>query len=151
MNPRALEILLVEDNDADIQIIQEAFDELHNGKKAPRIVVTRDGDEAMAYLRSFGKYGSARQPDIVLLDINMPKKNGFEVLEEIKSESALKHIPVVMLTTSNRKEDILKAYQEGAVSYILKPLKFEALRAVLKYFLDYWACICQIPSDVERK
>ena len=104
-----MEILLVEDNEDDILLEQEA---LADAKLVNLMCVVRDGEEAMAYLRRRGKYQNAKMPGLILLDINMPKKNGFEVL--IKSDAALMHIPVIMLTTSDGEADIVKSYAKGA-------------------------------------
>ncbi|MGB7949300.1 MAG: response regulator, partial [Candidatus Binatia bacterium] len=111
MDSQPMEILLVEDNEDDILLEQEA---LADAKLVNLMCVVRDGEEAMAYLRRQGQYQNVPMPGLILLDINMPKKNGFEVLNEIKSDPALMHIPVVMLTTSDSEADIVKSYAKGA-------------------------------------
>lgn len=138
-----MEILLVEDNEDDILLEQEA---LADAKLVNLMSVVRDGEEALAYLRRQGKYQNARLPGLILLDINMPKKNGFEVLNEIKMDTDLKHIPVVMLTTSDSEADIVKSYARGACSFITKPMDFDKFRDVIRQFALYWALVSRIPS-----
>lgn len=144
MNAKPMDILLVEDNEDDILLEQEA---LADAKLINLMHVVRDGEEAMAYLRRQDKYQDSPMPGLVLLDINMPKKNGFEVLNEIKADPTLMHMPVVMLTTSNSESDIVKSYANGACSYITKPMDFDKLRDVAKQFALYWALIARIPSN----
>lgn len=138
----AVEILLVEDNEDDIVIIQEAFSDMTH-----TIIVStvRDGEEALRYLRREGKYSAARLPDAVLLDINMPRKNGFEVLEELKREPLFHSLPVIMLTTSEREEDVLRAYANGARSYIQKPVDLSVFKSVLRKFEEYWTGVSRLP------
>ena len=143
MDTQPMAILLVEDNEDDILLEQEA---LADAKLVNLMCVVRDGEEAMAYLRRQGKYQNAKLPGLILLDINMPKKNGFEVLNEIKSDVALMHIPVVMLTTSDREADIVKSYAKGACSYITKPMDFDKFREVVKQFALYWVLVAKVPS-----
>lgn len=138
-----MEILLVEDNEDDILLEQEA---LADAKLVNLMSVVRDGEEALAYLRRQGKYQNARVPGLILLDINMPKKNGFEVLNEIKADAALKHIPVVMLTTSDSEADIVKSYARGACSFITKPMDFDKFRDVIRQFAIYWALVSRVPA-----
>ena len=138
-----MEILLVEDNEDDILLEQEA---LADAKLVNLMCVVRDGEEAMAYLRRQGKYHNVKMPGLILLDINMPKKNGFEVLNEIKSDPTLMHIPVVMLTTSDSESDIVKSYSKGACSYITKPMDFDKFRDVVKQFALYWVLVARVPS-----
>jgi CheY-like chemotaxis protein len=143
MNTEPMEILLVEDNEDDILLEQEA---LADAKLVNLMYVVRDGDEAITYLRRQGKYHNAQVPGLILLDINMPKKNGFEVLNEIKADPALMHIPVVMLTTSDSESDIVKSYAKGACSFITKPMDFDKFREVIRQFALYWALVARIPS-----
>jgi CheY-like chemotaxis protein len=143
VNTEPMEILLVEDNEDDILLEQEA---LSDAKLVNLMYVVRDGDEAIAYLRRQGKYRDAQVPGLILLDINMPKKNGFEVLNEIKADPALMHIPVVMLTTSDSEADIVKSYAKGACSYITKPMDFDKFQEVVKQFALYWALVARIPA-----
>ena len=142
-NTVPMEILLVEDNEDDIVLEQEA---LADAKLVNLMYVVRDGEEAMAYLRRQGKYHDAQMPGLILLDINMPKKNGFEVLNEIKTDPVLMHIPVVMLTTSDSEADIVKSYAKGACSYITKPMDFNKFGDVIKQFALYWALVARVPS-----
>ncbi len=143
METKPMEILLVEDSEDDIVLEQEALAE---AKLVNVMSVVRDGEEAMAFLRRQGKYHSAPVPGLILLDINMPKKNGFEVLNDLKADPALMHIPVVMLTTSDNEADIVKSYAKGACSYITKPMDFDKFRDVMKQFALYWALVTRIPA-----
>ncbi len=143
MNTKLIEILLAEDNDDDVVLIEEAFVE---AKIANCLHVVRDGQEAIWYLRQEGEYKDVSRPGLLLLDINMPKKNGFEVLKEIKADTALRRIPVIMLTTSNRDEDIIKSYDEGACTYIRKPVDFDRLKDVVKQVALYWGLVATLPS-----
>ncbi len=138
-----MEILLVEDNEDDILLEREA---LADAKLVNLMSVVRDGEEAMAYLRRQGTYRNARVPGLILLDINMPKKNGFEVLNELKADPTLRHIPVVMLTTSDSESDIIKSYARGACSFITKPMDFDKFRDVIRQFALYWALVSRVPS-----
>jgi len=124
MSDTPVEILLVEDNENDIVLIQEAFAE---AATARLVAVVRDGEEAMAYLGRRGQYHDARMPGLVLLDINMPKKNGFEVLAEMKADPALQSIPVVIFSGSTQQEDIARSYAAGAATYVPKPMDFQGL------------------------
>jgi len=119
---KPVEILLVEDNEGDVGLIEEVFEE---AKIRNNIHVAEDGKEAVLYLRGEGKFSGSPRPDIILLDLNLPKKDGREVLKEIKEDDNLKNIPVVILTTSNAEKDILRAYDLHANAYITKPLDFD--------------------------
>ncbi len=143
MEVEPIEILLAEDNEDDIVIIQEA---LGQSRVINLIQITRDGEETLAYLRRQGPYRNARQPGLILLDINMPKKNGLETLQEIKADPALRHLPVVMLTVSEREEDIAGSYARGACSFVRKPVDFERLLVVVRNFELYWTLVAKIPS-----
>jgi len=142
MKEGPVEILLVEDNEDDIVIIQEAFAEAN---LVNIINTVRDGEEALAYLRREGRYKVTRPPGLILLDINMPKKNGFEVVETMKADPQLRSIPIIMLTMSDREEDIIRAYAGGACSYICKPVDLDQFNAVIKQFELYWGAISRIP------
>lgn len=144
MKSQPVEILLVEDNEDDIVLTQEAFTE---AKLVNVINTVRDGEEALAYLRREGQYKVARLPGLILLDINMPKKNGFEVLEAMKVDPALRSLPVIMLTTSDREEDIVRSYADGACSYIRKPVDLDRFIDVVKQFELYWTLVSKIPSS----
>jgi DNA-binding response OmpR family regulator len=140
---KLIDILLVEDSDNDIEIIKDIFSEL---KLVNLIDIVTDGEEAVNYLTRKGSYRDKGSPGLVLLDINLPKKSGFEVLQEVKQNTALLHIPIIMLTTSKREEDIIKSYKYGACSYITKPFAFEELVDTMKQFAIYWAMISETPS-----
>ena len=146
MSPQPIHILVVEDNEDDIFLIREAFRE---ARLANSFSVVRDGVEALEYLRGAGKHADAASPGLVLLDINMPKKNGFEVLKEIKDDPELRHLPVVMLTTSDAESDIVRSYANGACSYITKPVDFPAFRDVVRQFALYWTLVSRIPGRPE--
>jgi CheY-like chemotaxis protein len=138
-----IEVLLVEDNEDDIVLIEEAFAE---AKLMNVIFKVRDGEEALAYLRQEGPYTHRRRPGLVLLDINMPKKNGFEVLQAMKADPLLQSLPVVMLTTSDREDDIVQSYTQGACSYIRKPMSLEQFAHVVNNFELYWTMVSRVPS-----
>jgi two-component system, chemotaxis family, response regulator Rcp1 len=137
-----IEILLVEDNKGDIRLTMEALQEskVHN-----HIAFAYDGDEALMYLRQEGKYSNSPCPDIVLLDLNLPKKTGIEVLTEIKKDHNLTHIPVVILTSSKDEEDILKTYTHHASAYVTKPVDFDKFLKVIRGIEDFWLNIVKLP------
>jgi two-component system, chemotaxis family, response regulator Rcp1 len=137
-----IEILLVEDNLADVRLTMEALKE---EKVYNNLNVVRDGVEALAYLHKEGKYTEAARPDLILLDLNLPKLDGREVLKEIKSDDNLKAIPVVIMTISKSDEDILKAYNLHANCYINKPVDFEQFMKVVKSVQDFWLTIVKLP------
>ncbi len=143
MTIRPFDILIAEDNEDDILLIREAFEEV---KMVNQITVVKDGEEALAYLRGEEPYASAPLPGIVLLDINMPKKTGLEVLSEIKADHRFRALPVVMLTVSERDEDIIRSFEQGACSYIRKPVTFARFIAVVKQFEMYWTLVSKIPA-----
>lgn len=142
MTGQPVEILLVEDNEDDIVIIQEVFADM---ELTAIISTVRDGEEALAYLRREGKYTVARMPDIVLLDINMPKMNGYEVLERIKKEPRLQSLPVIILTMSQREEDAVRAYTNGACLFIHKSVDLDQFRKRLKQLEHYWTGVSRVP------
>jgi len=142
MTNRTVEILLVEDNEDDMVIIQEVFTDM---KLATIVNTVRDGEEALTYLRRKGKYKEARMPDLVLLDINMPKMNGFEVLEAMKKDPRLQSLPVIMLTTSHREEDVVRSYAKGACSYIHKLVGLDEFKQLIKQFEHYWTSVSRVP------
>ena len=143
MMSEPVDLLLVEDNEDDIVLIEEAFAE---SKLMNLIFKVRDGEEALAYLRQEGQYTHRRRPGLVLLDINMPKKNGFEVLQAMKADPLLQSLPVVMLTTSDREDDIVRSYTHGACSYIRKPMSLEQFVQVVKDFELYWTMVSRVPQ-----
>ncbi len=139
-----IEILLVEDSPADVRLTIEALKE---EKLFNNLNVVNDGVEAMAFLHRQGKYAKAPRPDLILLDLNLPKKDGREVLKEIKSDEKLKIIPVVVLTISKAEEDILKSYALYANCYITKPLDLSQFSKVVKSIQDFWLTIVKLPSN----
>ena len=143
MTTDPINILLAEDNEDDVLMIQEAFDE---AKLTNIIDVVSDGEQAMRYLRRQPPYEGARLPGLVLLDINMPRKDGFEVLEEVKGDARLRHLPVIMLTTSHREEDVVRSYSRGACSYVTKPIDFKQFQDVVKQFGLYWTLVARVPA-----
>ena len=139
-----IEILLVEDNAGDVRLAREA---LKDSKVANNLYVATDGVEAMDFLRKQGQYADVPRPDLILLDLNLPRKHGHEVLEEIKTNEQLKRIPVVILTTSKAEEDILKTYNLYANCYIVKPVGWDQLITVVKAIQDFWVSIVKLPPD----
>ena len=140
---RPIEILLVEDNQGDISLTKEAFKE---GRVSNRINVVQDGEQAILYLRRQGEFVDAVVPDIVLLDLNLPKKDGREVLHEIKTDPTLRRIPVVILTTSIAEEDILNVYDNHANCYIRKPVDLDKFIEVVRKVEDFWLTIVKLPT-----
>ena len=141
---KPIEILLVEDNPGDVRLTQEA---LRDGKVRNYMRVAADGVEALAFLRREGKFADALRPDVILLDLNLPKKDGREVLAEIKTDPDLRRIPVVVLTTSEAEEDILRAYNLYANAYVAKPVDLDKFIAVVKSIEDFWLEIVKLPPD----
>ena len=142
MNNEAIKILLVEDNPGDVRLTLEAFKE---GKVSNEINVVNDGIEALAFLRQEGQYANAPRPDVILLDLNLPKKDGYEVLAEIKQDPDLKRIPVVILTTSQAEQDILKTYNLHANCYITKPVDLEQFITVVRSIEIFWLNVVKLP------
>ena len=140
---RPVEILLVEDNEADVRLTREGIKE---AKINNNLNVVYDGEEALEYLHRKGKYANATEPDLVLLDLNLPKKDGREVLQEIKSDERLKRIPVVVLTTSQAEQDILKSYNLHANCYVTKPIDLEQFIDVVKSIESFWFSIVKLPT-----
>jgi chemotaxis family two-component system response regulator Rcp1 len=145
---KPVEILLVEDNPGDADLARDA---LESSKIRNTLHVVGDGEEAMAFLRQSGKFKDAPRPDIVLLDLNLPKKDGREVLAEIKADEELKRIPVVILTTSRAEEDILKSYNLHANCYITKPIDLTQFVKVVKSIEDFWFTIVKLPPNGAKK
>jgi chemotaxis family two-component system response regulator Rcp1 len=143
-----IEILLVEDNPGDADLAREA---LENSKILNTLSVVVDGEEAMLFLRRSGKYAEAPRPDLILLDLNLPKKNGHEVLAELKTDEELKRIPVVILTASKDEEDILKSYNLHANCFITKPIDLHQFVRVVRAIEDFWLTIVKLPPDGARK
>ena len=140
---RPIEILLVEDSPSDVRLTQEA---LHRAKVNNTLNIARDGAEAMEYLRQEGRFAGVTRPDLVLLDLNLPRKSGQDVLAEIKSDERLKRIPVVVLTTSRAEQDIVKSYNAHANCYITKPVDLDKFIAVVKSIDEFWLTIVKLPS-----
>jgi two-component system, chemotaxis family, response regulator Rcp1 len=140
---RPIDILLVEDNPGDVRLTIEA---LKDGKVRNRLNVAADGVEALAFLRREGKYADAPRPDVILLDLNLPKKDGREVLAEIKEDEELRRIPVVVLTTSSSEQDILRTYNLHANCYITKPVDLDQFIQVVRGIEDFWLTIVKLPQ-----
>jgi two-component system response regulator len=145
---KPIDILLVEDNPGDVDLAREG---LESSKMRVTLNVAGDGAEAMAFLRRTGKHAKAPRPDLVLLDLNLPKKDGREVLAEIKSDEDLKRIPVVILTTSKDEEDVLKTYNLHANCYITKPIDLHQFIKVVKSIEDFWLTIVKLPPNGAKK
>jgi len=141
---RPAEILLVEDSPGDVRLMQEALKE---GKVANRVHVVGDGVEAMAFLRRQGDFADVPRPDLILLDLNLPKKDGREVLAELKADDDLRRIPVVVLTTSRAEEDILKAYDLHANCYMTKPVDLGQFLNLVKEIEEYWLLMVRLPQE----
>lgn len=141
---KGIDILLVEDNPGDVRLTQEA---LKDSKIHNTLSVVQDGVEALAFLRREGEYASAPRPDIILLDLNLPRKDGREVLHEIKHDDDLKRIPVVVLTTSANEEDILRSYDLHANCYITKPVDFRQFITIVKTIENFWFSIVKLPPE----
>ena len=141
---KPIEILLVEDNPGDIRLTQEA---LKDAKIINNVNLAKDGVEAISFLRREGNYTGAVRPDLILLDLNLPKKNGLEVLKEIKSDLDLKRIPVVILSVSKLEEDIIKSYNDYANCYIIKPVDLNQFLEVIKSIEDFWLTIVKLPPN----
>jgi chemotaxis family two-component system response regulator Rcp1 len=142
-NMRLIDILLVEDNPGDARLAKEA---LKDAKVRNNLHWVEDGVEAIAFLRREGKYTDAPRPDVILLDLNLPKKDGREVLAEVKEDGDLKRIPVVILTVSDAEEDIIKTYNLHANCYIRKPLDLDRFIEVVKSIEEFWLTIVRLPT-----
>jgi CheY-like chemotaxis protein len=141
---RAIDILLVEDNPGDVRLIQEA---LRDGKVWNNPHVVSDGEAALDFVYRRGAYLDSPRPDLILLDLNLPKKDGREVLAVIKSDPELKRIPVVVLTTSKEEEDVLRAYNLAANCYVAKPVEFDEFMKVIRMIEDFWLTIVALPRE----
>ncbi len=145
-NPEKLEVidvLLVEDDPGDVLLIREAFEDnkVHN-----RLHVVPDGVEALMFLRQEGEHADAPRPDLVLLDLNLPRKDGREVLAEVKGDESLQHIPVVVLTTSKAEEDVLRSYKLHANAYVTKPVDFDRFIDVVRQIDEFFVTVVKLPS-----
>ena len=141
---RLVEILLVEDNPGDVRLTQEVFKE---AKILNHLNLVGDGVEAMAFLRREGGYADVVRPDIVLLDLNLPRMSGRHVLEEIKRDPALRNIPIVVLTTSRAEQDVLDAYEHHANCYITKPVDLEQFVEIVRSISQFWLSIVELPAE----
>jgi CheY-like chemotaxis protein len=147
MTPKAagtpIEVLLVEDDPGDIVLIQEAFEfnKVHNN-----LNIVHDGEQAIAFLRREGEYADATRPDLVLLDLNLPRKDGREVLQEVKSDEDLRTIPIVVLTTSEAEEDVLRSYQLHANAYVTKPVDFDRFVSIVRQIDEFFVSVVRLPS-----
>ncbi|MBI4423540.1 MAG: response regulator [Elusimicrobia bacterium] len=142
MTERAIVVLLVEDDAADVELTREAMKE---GKLFVDLKVVEDGIEALQYLRREGPYADAEAPDLVLLDLNLPRKDGRAVLAELRADEALKHLPVVVLTTSDSATDILRSYKLGCNCYITKPVGFQQFIEVVRTIDQFWFTVVRLP------
>ncbi len=143
---RSIDILVVEDNAGDARLIQEV---LNDNKIFSSLYMVSDGVEAMDFLRNRGKFKKEPRPDLIILDLNLPRKDGREVLAEIKTDEVLKHIPIVIMTISQAEEDILKSYNLHANCYITKPIDLNQFIKVVKSIEDFWFSIVKLPPKVE--
>ena len=141
-----VEVLLVEDSPGDVRLTQEAF---RDANRAIRLHVAEDGAEAMTFLRREGPHAAAPRPDFILLDLNLPKMDGREVLAHIKADNSLKTIPTVILTTSEESADIAKSYQLQANCYLTKPVQLDAFESLVKSINDFWLTTVRLPSQRE--
>ncbi|NCO37159.1 MAG: response regulator [Armatimonadetes bacterium CG_4_10_14_3_um_filter_66_18] len=142
MTPKQIEVLLVEDDLGDAELTQEMLTE---AKVSVNLRVVQDGVEALAYLRREGSYAEAARPDLVLLDLNMPRKDGREVLRDIRAEETLRSLPIVVLTTSESDEDILKSYDLGANCYVTKPVGLDQFARIIQCIEEFWFTVVKLP------
>ena len=142
-NLNVISVLLVEDDPGDVVLIREAFEDnkVHN-----RLHVVPDGVEALTFLRQEGEHADAPRPDLVLLDLNLPRKDGREVLAEVKGDESLQHIPVVVLTTSKAEEDVLRSYKLHANAYVTKPVDFDRFIEVVRQIDEFFVTVVKLPS-----
>ncbi|MBX3405048.1 MAG: response regulator [Phycisphaeraceae bacterium] len=145
--PEAIEILLVEDSPGDVRLTREALGE---AKVTNRLHVAGDGVEAMAFLRRQGKYASAPRPDLVLLDLNLPRMDGREVLALIKGDPELRTLPVIVLTTSDAEADVLKSYDSHANCYLVKPVDVDQFFAQVRSLEGFWLAVVKLPPEPAR-
>lgn len=143
---RPINILLIEDNPGDVRLTQEAFKE---GKVSTNLEIVMDGVEAIKYLRKQEKYANAVTPDLILLDLNLPKRDGREVLKEVKADEHLKRIPIVILTTSNAEQDIIKSYNLHVNCYINKPVDYDKFFDIIQKIEDFWLKTAILPTMVQ--
>ena len=144
MQTRPVELLLVEDSPGDVRLTIEALKE---GRVINNLTVVQDGEEAIAFLRRQGRHAGAPRPDLILLDLNLPRKSGLEVLAEIKTDPDLLQIPVVVLTTSQAEEDVLRTYKLHANCYIVKPVDLEQFMSVVQAIKSFWLALVVLPPN----
>jgi CheY-like chemotaxis protein len=142
--PDPIEVLLVEDDPGDVLLIREAFDD---NKVANRLHVVADGVEALEFMRQSGEHAEAPRPDLVLLDLNLPRKDGREVLAEVKNDDELRSIPVVVLTTSQAEEDVLRSYDLHANAYVTKPVDFDRFIGVVRQIDQFFVSVVKLPNN----
>ena len=142
--PRPIEILLVEDSPGDVTLTIEA---LRDAKVANRLHIARDGEEALRFLRQEGEFADRPRPDLILLDLNMPRKDGREVLADMKADDDLKRIPVVVLTTSQSEDDVAAVYNLSANCYVAKPVDLDQFLGVVRAIDDFWLSLVKLPSE----
>ena len=147
MMANPINILLVEDNPADARLIKEVFKDT---KTKNRLYVVKDGVEAMAFLNQELEYVDIPRPDVILLDLNLPRKDGREVLKELKEDDVLKCVPIVILTTSSAEEDIIRTYNNHANCYITKPVDFDQFLKVINSIEDFWLSVVKLPSNLNE-
>jgi two-component system, chemotaxis family, response regulator Rcp1 len=149
MNPvRPIDILLIEDNPADVRLTREALKE---AKVLNTLHIAEDGMEALGFLRKQGQFAGSSTPDLILLDLNLPKKDGREVLAEIKQDEGLKRIPVVVLTTSRGEEDVARSYDLHANAYVNKPVDLKHFLEVIRTIEQFWLAVVTLPPNEKRK
>jgi chemotaxis family two-component system response regulator Rcp1 len=144
MSTQPIVVLVAEDNPTDVMIMREA---LASAKVRIELHVVSDGVQALEFLRRMGAHAQAPRPDLILLDLNMPRKNGHEVLAELKADESLRRIPVVMLTTSQAEEDVARAYANHVNCYIRKPVDFERFAEVVRSIEDFWFTVVTLPQE----
>jgi CheY-like chemotaxis protein len=148
MNPVSpIDILLVEDNPADVRLTREALKE---AKVLNTLHIAEDGMEAMAFLRKQGQFAGSPSPDLILLDLNLPKKDGREILAEIKQDEQLRRIPVVVLTTSRAEEDVVRSYNLHANAYVTKPVDLKQFLEVIRRIEEFWLAVVTLPPNKNR-
>jgi two-component system, chemotaxis family, response regulator Rcp1 len=141
---RPVQILIVEDNPADARLVREV---MRDSKVLTEIHWVPDGVEALAFLRAQGKYADAPRPNLIFLDLNMPRKDGREVLSEVKSDESLKRIPIVVMTSSQAEEDVARAYDQHANCYVRKPIDFDQFHSVVKTLENFWFATVELPNQ----
>ncbi len=140
----SVNILLVEDNPGDVLLTREAFRE---GSYFPQLSVVEDGEEALQFLRRAGQYANAERPDLILLDLNLPRKDGRELLAEVKQDPELRQIPIIVLTTSEAEQDVRRAYKLHANCYLTKPLEMDAFMKKVRSVEDFWLSVVRLPPN----